>query len=100
MTLEQSINDLHALGKCDAERLGDQIRDRVIDEVLLRDPNLPSRSFCTWVLVLMGVHHQIVELIHRIIIDRIDRQDVLNELNFFGLLDTEVDDGPLDVEGR
>jgi hypothetical protein len=91
MSIEKAIQDLSALDKHDAERLSDQIRDLIIDEVLQRDPNMPNHSYAVWVLVLAGVRQQIAQLIHDVIHDHIDRSDVLDELRDHDLLDVECE---------
>jgi hypothetical protein len=75
MSIEKAIQDLSALDKRDAEKLGDQIRDLIIDEVLHRDPDMPGHSYTVWVLVLSGVRQQIAELIDSVIHNHVDRED-------------------------
>jgi hypothetical protein len=91
MSIEKAIQDLSALDKHDAERLSNQIRDLIIDEVLRRDPGMPNQSYAVWVLVLAGVRQQIAQLIHSVIHDHVDREDVLGELRGHGLLDMEYE---------
>jgi hypothetical protein len=100
MSIEKAIEDLRGLGRADAEQLGDHIRDLIIDDMLQRDPEMPRRCYYVWQLALNNVRARIVETVYHLINNRIDRDDVLNELNFYGLQDTEVDGGPLDVEER
>jgi hypothetical protein len=90
MTIEQAIQDLRALGKSDAEQLGDQIRNQLID-VLQRDPALPARTFLVWTIALANARQHFVEHINLIINDHVDRNDVYNELRDHGLLDAEYE---------
>jgi hypothetical protein len=87
-TIEQAIYDLYALDRCDAEQLSQEIIDRTID-VLLHDPALPPRSFLIWSIKLANARQQIAEHLHPIVDNRIDRDDVLRELDLFGLRDIE-----------
>lgn len=88
MTIEQAIYDIPALSKCDAERLGDQILDLMI-EMLQHDHDLPLRCFLDWAIVLANVRQQIVKHIHDRVADHVDRNDVFNELRDHDLLDRE-----------
>jgi hypothetical protein len=90
MNIEQAIYDLHALGRRDAEWLGDQIVDRVI-EALQRDPVVPARHSLDWMIALANVRQRIVQHLSIIVDDNIDRSDVFNALRDHGLLDTEYE---------
>lgn len=71
------IEDLPALGECDAAELADAIVDAAAD-VLRRDPALPPRSLLEWELALAKVHAFAVERINARILDHVDRLDALN----------------------
>lgn len=90
MTIEQSIHNIAALNKHDAEKLADVIIDRII-AVLRRDRTLLARSALAWALILADARRFAAERIYTCIHDHVDRADVLNELRDHDLFDVGCD---------
>lgn len=86
MTIERAVQDIPALGRCDAEELTDHAFDLVI-EILQRADVLPRRSHLDWLLTLAPARQRIAEHLHRHIDEHVDREDVIRELREYGLLD-------------
>jgi hypothetical protein len=79
MTIEQILEDLHALGKDDAEVLADAIFDALVD-ALQHDHALPARLSSEWWTRLANVRAGVVDQIHHVIDEHVDRADVLRDL--------------------